>query len=336
MDCLALYELAYALAARDGRHITLFGNGENAAREAFLRCLTGDTFPELWFELPLTGEPWFDFHALTSYETVAGTQARFAGHSGVYADALNWFAAQEPHTVRQLALSYDTSTNDAENPAVQLLMEVFNTPVTLDFLKAAGRPDLVDAYRTFVGNIPTAWYPCYIGVFPQRGQDGKSPWLRVECILDEACQDAYACDGDLLRNHLAGVGLEEFDDDIIPGVQMLAQLPFQLEFQFNIDEQGKALPVLSASLRFQSEDFSDQAKREQIVALLKQLQDKGLADERWRLIIDTLFVKRVTHKGESVVLSSIPTFVKLRWRKGLAPDAKAYLMVQAQGQDTQP
>lgn len=64
-----LYDLIYALAARDGRDgrdATLFGRGALAAREAFARGLCGNTFPELWFEMPLAGDAWFDVHMLVS------------------------------------------------------------------------------------------------------------------------------------------------------------------------------------------------------------------------------------------------------------------------------
>ena len=32
--------------------------------------------------------------------------------------------------------------------------------------------------------------------------------------------------------------------------------------------------------------------------------------------------------GESIAVSRFPAFMKLRWRGGMAPDAKAYLMVR--------
>ena len=116
MDRMRVYDIIYALAARDGREEALFGGCRQPAREAFQRSLAGEGFPELWFEIPLAGDPWLDFHALTSHGDVAGTQAAFAGHGGAYASALAWFAAQKPGKVRQLALSYDTSAGTTSIP----------------------------------------------------------------------------------------------------------------------------------------------------------------------------------------------------------------------------
>lgn len=118
MDQIDIYDITYALAAQGGREEALFGGCGPAARGAFRRSLAGATFPELWFEIPLAGDPWMDFHSLTSYGDVAGTHAAFAGYGGAYADALSWFAAQGPHKVRQLALSYDTGAGGVARPAL--------------------------------------------------------------------------------------------------------------------------------------------------------------------------------------------------------------------------
>jgi hypothetical protein len=221
MDQTFLYDIMYALAAKDGREAALFGSCAPAAREAFSRSLTGKSFPELWFELPLAGAPWLDFHALVSHEDVAGTEARFSGHGGAYADALSWFSSQPPRAVRQLALSYDTSAGDVDHPAVQLLVNGDDVAVPIGFLKAVGRPDAGDSYQAFVHRIPSDWYACYVGVFPRRETSGAAPWVRVECIVGDRCQRAYADDAGLLRNHLARIGLEGVGEAAIEGIQEL-------------------------------------------------------------------------------------------------------------------
>ena len=63
MDKRLRYELLYALAARSGREKALFGTCAPGAREAFDHSSPGRAFPEIWFEIPLSGEPRFDFHA---------------------------------------------------------------------------------------------------------------------------------------------------------------------------------------------------------------------------------------------------------------------------------
>ena len=330
MDRVMIYDIIYSLAARDGRGEALFGDCGSIAREAFSRSLACEAFPELWFEVPLAGEPWMDFHALTSYKDVAGTQAAFAGHGGIYTDALSWFAAQEPGTVRQLALSYDMHVGDVERPAVQLLVDGPGLAAPLAFLAAAGRSDLRGAYSTFIESVPSGWYACYTGVFPGREAAGTDPWVRAECIVADELQRVYASDAAALKKHLADVGMSAVDDELVAGVQQLARSPFPLELQFNVCSDGTALPVLSASVRFQPADWTDAQRREQIGRLAAWVQRLGLADERCELLAQATFANRIEHGDEGVMVFCFPAFVKLRWREGMAPDAKAYLMSQAE------
>ena len=329
MDRVMIYDLIYALAAKDGREEILFGKSAAAGREAFVRSITGEVFPEMWFELPLLGEPWFDVHVPAEHYDVAGKQVSYPGQGGVYAKALEWFAAQPEHTVRQLFLSYDSSTGDLDHPAVQLLLNGRGTSVPHAFLEAVDRADLCDAYGAFVGRIPPAWYACYVGVFPGRvGRDG-TPWLRVECLVDEERQRVYAQDAEALRKDLEQTGLSCVNDELLECIQTFARASFKLEFQFNVDEQGRALPILGASLRFDADTWSDASSMLELARLMAQVQEWGLADDRWHALAQVPFAKRVTRGDEFIKIFCFPAFVKLRWRDGEPLDAKAYLQIDA-------
>ena len=330
MDRMRMYDLIYALAAQGGREAVLFGDCAPAAREALSRSLAGAKLPEIWLEAPLSGDPWLDFHALVAYEDVAGTQAAFPGQGGAYADAIAWFAAQPPKTVRQLALSYDTRTGDVDNPAVQLLVSGRDESVPLGFLEAIGLSSAKPAYRTFARNMPAEWYACYVGAFPSRQTAGSPPWVRVECLVNEESQRAYAESAEALLEDLARVGLESVGENAVASIQELARSPFPLEFQFNVGPEGTVLPVISSSVRFQPGDWTDGARKAEIHRLMRWIQDRGLADERWERLDETLIATRVTYGDDTTLLACFPTFVKLRWRAGQSPDAKAYLMAFAQ------
>lgn len=324
-----LYELLYALTACNGREAALFGASNKQAREAFSRSLAGDYFPQLWFELPLAGEPWFDLHAV-AYPDDLKADALFAPETcGNCPSAFTWFAAQE-HGARQLILSWDTSASTLNDPAIQFLTGVRDTSVTCGFLEAAGRADATSAYRSFVKRLPKGWFACYTGVFPQR----KVPFLRVECIPPTTLQRTYATDADLLKAHLAQMGFAAIGDTLLTRCQALAGTPFQIEFQFDVTPNGTAGSTLGVSLRFAqppgdkswpSFDIHGAAG-----ALMRQVEDWGLADERWRLLQDTIFSKRLTMGPESAHLWCFPAFIKLRWKDGAPLDAKAYLVAGVQ------
>ena len=329
MDRAHLYTVLYALAARDGRGKALFGASFPASSSAFERSLVGEEFPELWFEVPLAGDPWFDFHALTSRGSLHPGMGFPENLAAGAQDAFRWFAGQHPGS-RQLALSWDTGSGAAVHPAVQLLVAERDAQLTCDFLDAVGRPDAKDAYRAFKGRLPEGWFACYTGVFPDR--QGHN--LRVECIPEGGVQAAYAGDPALLEQHLRQVGLADLGDTVVSRCQAMAQTPFKLEFQFDVEPDGRAGATFGASLRFAHpprigtwEGFAaDGAAGE----LMRHVEAWGLADERWRLLDDMIFANRISRGGESCILYCYPAFCKLRWREGEPLDAKAYLIAGVQ------
>ena len=325
MDQTMLYNLIYALAARDGREEALFGHSAPLALEAFGHSLAGSAFPELWFEIPLAADPWFDFHALTSRGTVESLDGLPASTHG----AFRWFAEQGKN-VRQLALSWDTGSGNPEDPAIQLLVAQDDPETTCAFLEAAGKADAAPAFRAFRKRLPQGWFACYMGVFPQRPEFN----LRVECIPDPELQRAYAKDPDLLRSHLESVGISSFGDTVIPRCQLMCSMPFQFEFQFDVDESGLASSTLGASSRFAcppgEDDWAYFDTSGSAGDLMRRVEEWGLADSRWSLLGDTAFATRATQNGKSTTLYCYPAFLKLRWRDGEPLDAKAYLIAGVQ------
>ena len=324
-----LFEIAYALAARDGREGVLFGDSLPAAQEAFSRGAVAGTFPELWFELPLSDEPWFDLHMLIARSDVQG-DAAFAGLGGAYANALAWFANSDD--TRQLALSFDSGAGETQRPAVQLLLDCESRLAARGFLAAAGRTDLVPAYQAFTERMPKGWYACYLGLFPGRAD---AEWVRVECIVGDNAQQSYAEDPRVLCDHLGHIGMVGVDGTFLEYIAELARSPYPLELQFDVGPDGTALSRLGASMRFQPDDWAN--SREDAERVFGKVESWGLSDARWKFLAQTAFSKHAKLGSEEARLWCFPAFVKLRWREGAPPDAKVYLMAglaPGNGQDT--
>lgn len=324
VDRLMLYNIIYALAARDGRDKVLFGSSALASQAAVARSLAGDALPEFWFELPLLGDPWFDIHVLTARETLEPNMTFDPAVTAGHPDIFSWFASADAHDVRQLALSYDSGRGDVDHPAVQLLVN--NTAVTPEFLAHAGGAEAADAYRAFERRLPKGWFPCYTGVFP-----GREPQVvHVECIPSQGQQDAYAQDPALLEAHLRQAGLDNLGETLIERSCLLARTPFRIEFQFEVLPGGVTGETFSASLRFDcppgSDDWAcfdpDGAAGE----LMRQVEAWGLADDRWKYLSETAFAKSAMQNGNKATFYCFPAFLKLKWRAGEPVDAKAYLM----------
>ena len=329
-----LYSIIYALAARDGRESALFGDCAPLANRAFDRSLAGNAFPELWFELPLAGDPWFDLHVLTDRDTLDGC-ALFPGETPFHAKLFEWFARQS-RDVRQFALSYDLKSGDADQPAAQLLVRTEDPETTCSFLKAAERPDAADAYRAFRSRIPQGWFACYTGMFPHRPDVD----LHVECIPQPDLQHAYARDAHLIETHLRQAGLAELGTALVPRCHELAKTPFKIEFQFEVSADGTTGPTFGASLRFACPpgegDWEPFRAQGDGGALMQMVESWGLADDRWRLFEDATFAKRGAGGGQAMKIFNFPAFLKLRWRDGEPLDAKAYFMAGAQDSDGKP
>ena len=328
MNYPLVYQIIYSLAALNGREGALFGKSAPLAQEAFAHSVACDAFPELWFELPLAGEPWFDLHALTSRSDLQPGMTFSAERTGGYPLPFEWFAQQKD--VRQLALSWDVGSRGATSPAIQLLMGRRNLDESSAFFDVVGRPEAISGYRTFVKGLPQGWFACYAGTFPNRAD---AP-LRVECIPTPEQQKAYAHDVSLLEADLRHVGLTDLGDTLLPRCQQLAATPYQLEFQFDITSEGTAGRTFGASVRFAPPTKGDLPKTfdpsREAGPLMEAVESWGLADERWRLLQITAFSKRVSMGDESLLLFCFPAFIKLRWRDGAPVDAKTYLMAGAQ------
>ena len=318
------FTILYALAAMNGREEALFGRSMAAAKEAFARSTACEDFPEVWFELPLAGEPWLDLHVAHWKTAFAPGMSFGAENTGGFPEVFSWFA--ESPSVRQLILSWDTGTGNSTVPAVQMLTSGRSTEFPCAFLRSAGQADLQEAYRAFVRRMPQSWFACYTGVFPAR----ERSFVRVECIPAPSRQRAYAADASLLEADLRQAGIGSLGATAVARCHELACSPFPIEFQFDVLPDGKLGDTFSASLRFAcppgQEDWPAFDPKGAAGEAMRRVEEWGLADERWRLLADTIFAKRLTREGASMTLFNYPAFIKIRWRDSEPLDAKAYLV----------
>ena len=317
------YNIIYALAAQGGNEGVLFGDSFARSIQDFEASCIGSAFPELWFEIPLMGKPWFDLHALTARESLSDIERFEAGNTGGYPDVFAWFARKDD-SVRQLALSHDTGSSESQQPAIQLLIR--DQRATPEFLRQASGEEAAQAYCRFEAKIPKEWFPCYTGLFPQRPQLG----VRVECIPSRELQAEYAQDASLFGSHLQSAGLDMMDANGLEKISQLASMPFPIEFQFNIAHDGTPKPILGVSLRFDvppgSPDYRCFEMNGPAGDLMRLLEAWGVADKRWQRLESTMYCKGFSRDGQTTKLYCYPAFAKLRWKDGKLLDAKSYLI----------
>ena len=320
-EFLLIYNLIFSAITKDGRD-ELFGKRPEAECDVFSKSYAGGGFPEIWFELPLLGEPWYDLHVLTSRNALDDRTELPEGifHPGLF----RWFSKHDG--VRQLAMSHDFSKGVYDDPAAQLLVTVKDPSVGCSFLEEAGNHSAVFAYNSFVNSIPENWFACYLGTFPERNDVN----LRVECIPAQSLQDLYASDTGILRDDLARTGLV-LSDGMLGFISFMAKQPVSIEFQYNVNADGSAAPILGVSLRYQIPipRFANKAfteDNENVISLMSALSDAGLCDDRWRLLPGCAFMNRLKVQDASIRFGGYTSFIKVRMTCDRLIDAKTYIV----------
>ncbi len=316
-----MYNLIYSALTRY-ESVGLFGKRIDADSDAFERSFAGNEFPELWFELPLLGDAWYDLHVLTSRSAIdPDTQLP---ERIFHPEIFRWFSKSAG--ARQLAMSHDLSKGIYDNPAVQLLINGRVASVGYDFLAESGNAATASAYKVFRDRITKEWFACYLGTFPERDDVN----LRVECIPVEGLQKVYSTDADVLRRDLSMSGFE-ISDEMLKLIMFMADQPVGIEFQFNVDKDGSAQPVLGVSLRFSMPNEKSphrvfSADNKNVSNLMNVLTSAGLCDDRWRLLPGCAFAKSLTSGGRSVCFGGYAAFIKVRMTFDKLIDAKAYIV----------
>ena len=317
-DLLIFNTIMAAFSANN--NLSLFGEHNTRDIEAFSRSYIGNEFPEIWFEMPLSGKPWYDLHILTARKSLE--EDCKIPEDVFYPKVFSWFAASTG--VRQLAVSHDLSKGIYDNPAVQLLVSGRDDGVVHDFLAASQKSYLSAFYDAFMKRRAESWYACYFGTFPSRSDQ----LLRIECIPKKQDQISYASDARILAAQLESVGYKA-SAETLELINFMAALPFPIEFQFDVTRNGTVAAVMSASLRFSMPGIKRGSLQtaflnddENVERLMKRLCDLGLSDERWKLLPDAAFAKRL---GEGHLIG-FPAFIKVRFNADGPVDAKAYLM----------
>ncbi|MBO4375547.1 MAG: hypothetical protein J5829_10630 [Lachnospiraceae bacterium] len=318
-----IYNLIYFALTKDGKD-ELFGRRIEADSDVLKKSFAGSDFPEIWFELPLLGDAWYDLHVLTSRSSL---EPEIQLPEGIlHPELFRWFSKSQG--TRQLAMSHDLSKGIYDSPAVQLLIGGCEISTCCDFLSKAGNPAATPAYRAFRDRIPKEWFACYLGTFPQR--DDLS--LRVECIPTAQMQKTYSEREDLLRRDLSMAGFR-ISDEMLKLVKFMACQPFPIEFQFNVDKEGCAAPVLGVSLRFlipggRYPHLAFSAENKSVISLMSMLSSEGLCDKRWQMLPGCAFARRISAGSASVRFGGYTAFIKVRMTPDRLTDAKAYIVAK--------
>ncbi len=324
----AVFERLFTRIAADGRGRELFGREScSPLMERLAAACLGQALPEYYLEFPLGGKPWLDMLVLYSVEQLK-KRASFSGpdphgYRAIFKEACTW-------DVPKLCMGteLDFSRDAGEVPGFYI-SGAWDQDLVRRVYRALGEgEERVESTVAVLQRIPQDWRPYYIGAMP--GRPGAP--LRLGFTAPPECVARYAGSQAALRADLEGCGFTALSSEMLELLAQTAELGLGYDVQFDVLADGSLGPVLGVSLFAMSE--TNALTRESFATgtaarLMGMLEQRGLADERWRRVPECLFVDRMYY-GEDQQLKTLglicrANFAKVKWTEGRPGTAKFYL-----------
>ena len=326
------FEVLLLQAADAGRDAALFGGASYRVRDTALPFFIGEKFPEIYLEFPLAGEPFLDVTLLYG-ELKEGTHIDSALAEGC--EEILSFHARERAKDESVGFGFEI---DCSNPAPSAAGIHFQprsrTDLVAPFCEAAGNPEKASLYLAQNARMPNDWPLAFFGMFRGRAD---SP-LRVCGYLGKDERDACMADPEHLGRALAQAGFAAFDDTMLAQAARVLELtPADADFQFDVFADGSLGDMFAIDVRFNqmsSDDVCASFAEGEGAALMAQLREWGIADERVSHVADMSFTRGVKLLADdgSIALygfSLVPGWLKVRWRGGVLQPAKMYMKASA-------
>ena len=319
-------------AADEGRGPVLFGDSGERACRAVLPFVEDVSFPEIYLEFPLAGDPFLDVTVLYG-DLKPGT--RFASPAAEGTEAvLDWFAGVSAD-IGDITFGYELdSGKTSPGPAAVHFQPRRHTDLVLPFCRALGREDAARLYADLSARMPEDWPLAFFGLF--RGR--KDAPLRVCGYLSHEethrCADSPA----RLEEVFRAVGFTAWDDLMISRIAaVLAAAPATVDFQFDILPDRSLGSTFALDIGFrteQSEAIRSSFLDGPFANVMNLFEAWGAADSRWKLVSGIALTRSVpVEDGEGLprlfALMIQPRWIKIRWTGGILMKSKMYCLASA-------
>ena len=325
------YQVLLLQAADDGRGPQLFGESLARAREVAQPFMVGETFPSVYLEHPLLGDPFLDVTILYGkLEPGIRIDSPMAPACG---EMLEWHVRANSET-ENVCCGFELDTKDPSLPVAAVHCQP-RTHIELvePFCEAVGEPERAALYLSMSERMPEEWSLSFFGMF--RGRPG-SP-LRVCGYLPK--DEVEAC---IEPTHLAErfreIGFSAYDDAMLGQVaSLMAVAPGTVDFQLDVMGDGTLGPTFAIDAQFEIAQpeavcaaFTD-GPAARVMGLLEKY---GAADERWHLVPEASFARCIPAEAPDgkvgrYSFTLMPQWVKARWTNGVMQPAKNYFLAKA-------
>ena len=196
------------------------------------------------------------------------------------------------------------------------------------FLKSVNEERRLSLYMNILNRLPEGMPPAYIGLFP--GREG-SP-MRIGGYMKHKLIREIAERPALLGECFDAIGFSAYDENMLEFCREIFAIAPGIDFQFDIYPDGSLCDVFGLSFSF-NEIFPRQAEECMSsgtgAEFMNMLENRRLADERWKLIAGAAFGKGVPFERSDgsfgiLALAIRFNYAKIKFRAGKAMSAKFY------------
>lgn len=326
------FQVLLLQAADEGRGPALFGESLQRARDAVPPFLVGEEFPEIYLEHPLAGEPFLDVTILL-HQLEPGMRVESPA-AGEHATMLDWYADARREN-GDICCGFELDTDEVTLPPAAVHFQPrSHMELVRPFCEAAGDRERADLYLDLAARMPDSWPLSFFGMFRGRA---ASP-LRVCGYLGHAEKDACAQDPDHLAEVFDAIGFTAYDDAMLSQVStLMADSPGPVDFQLDVYPDGSIGDTFAVDLQFETDQpevvrsvFEDGAG----TLVMKRLESWGIADERWKLAIESTFARALPVELDDggtgrFAFVLMPKWLKVRWADTMLRPAKLYHLAKA-------
>ena len=321
------FQVLLLQAADEGRGELLFGDSVERAKALVPPFLAGESFPDVYLEHPLMGDPSLDVTLLYGpLDSGTRIDSPAAGDHGAIMDFYAAVCREHPRV--SFGFELDTSRMDLPEAAIHFQPRG-ERHLVRPFCEAAGEAERAGLYLAQDARMPPGWELSFFGMF--RGRP-SSP-LRVCGYLSLDEQRACAKDPSRIGAAFDAIGFSAYDDRMIRQIsELVGVAPIAVDFQFDIFSDGTLGPTFALDIQFGIERpqlvlkaFED-GQSARVIELLERL---GIVDGRWRQAVRASFARWIPIEADDgsfarFSITLMPQWVKVRWTDAHIVPSKLY------------
>jgi len=327
LDNKTAFSMLLAHVISGGRGEALYGNYIDKVKKCVPDLLGEGPFPDIYLECPLLGTPFLDVIIVFGKSVKSGgDKSPLVPDLDLILDSFDRIMERYP----EVSGGFEVDTGSFESEVAGIHFQPRERVELVEgFCETIGEASYGKLYEEMIRRLKGLWEPEYFGIL--RGRPGAP--LRVAGYIDKKEMLSCASTPERIIRVFKAAGFTAYDDAMIDQICSVFKASSETsDFQFDIYPDGSVGETFSLSALYKI-----RRRQETLAAFnagddadyISLLTDWGIADERWRKVVDTVFNGTIPMKGGSIAFFAFPQAFKVRWKDKRLQPAKAYVLAKA-------